>query len=370
MAKKISVGGPFLDENDIENVVKVLQEGRLSGGKYAEIFEKKFAKFIGVKHAISVNSATSGLQLMLAIDNIGKGDEVITTPYTYAATANVIVIQGAKPIFADIELDSYNIDSKNIENKISKKTKAIMPIHYGGQSSEIESIIKIANENNLHVFEDAAPSAGATYKKKMVGSFGEAAAFSFFPDKNMTTGEGGMITTNSEQVAEKAQIMKKGGAKSRYFHIEIGWNFKMADPNAALGISQLTKLPKIIKEKQKLASNYIEMFDDKLKEEVFLPKIMKNRNHTFNIFSVRFKSEKIRDAVKQYLSKKNIETRICFPTVHQQPIYQKLFNYKINSFPNAELAAKTTLCMPMIVGLTEKTQESIVNYVKKAIRSQ
>lgn len=363
----IKVGGPFLDDEDIESMVKALREGRLSSGVYAEEFEKKFAKFIGVKHGVSVNSATSALQIMLAIKGIGKNDEVITTPYTYAATANVIVLQGAKPVFVDIELDSYNIDSSKIEEVISEKTKAIMPIHYGGQSADMTEIMKIANENNLSVYEDAAPSAGAIYKEQKVGSIGDAAAFSFFPDKNMTTGEGGMLTTNSDEIAKRAQIMKRGGAESRYFHTEIGWNFKMPDPNAALGISQLKKLPEIIKEKQQLALNYTKLFQDIL-PEVIVPKIKKDRNHTFNLFSIRFKDEKTRNSVKCYLDEKKIETRICFPPVHLQPIYQKLYDFKLNMFPVSELAAKTTLCMPMLVGLSESIQENIVEYVKKAVR--
>ena len=364
----IKVGGPFLDDEDIESMVKALREGRLSSGVYAEEFEKEFAKFIGVKHGVSVNSATSALQIMLAIKGIGKNDEVITTPYTYAATANVIVLQGAKPVFVDIELDSYNIDSSKIEEVISEKTKAIMPIHYGGQSADMKEIMKIANENNLSVYEDAAPSAGAMYKEQKVGSIGDAAAFSFFPDKNMTTGEGGMLTTNSDEIAKRAQIMKRGGAESRYFHTEIGWNFKMPDPNAALGISQLKKLPEIIKEKQKTASYYSKLFQEELCNEIIIPKIKKDRNHTFNLFSIRFKNEKTRNSVKKYLDEKRIESRICFPPVHLQPIYKKLFNFKSNSFPNSELSAKTTLCMPMILGLTDSVQEKIVNHVKEAIR--
>ena len=364
----IRVGGPFLDDDDIESVINVLREGRLSGGIYSEYFEKAFAKFINVKHAVAVNSATSALQLMLAVKGIGRGDEVITTPYTYAATGNVIVLQGAKPVFVDIELDTYNIDPSKIKEKITGKTKAIMPIHYGGQSSDMNEIMKIAKDNDLLVFEDAAPSAGATYSDKKVGSIGDAGAFSFFPDKNMTTGEGGMLTTNSDEIAKKAQIMKRGGAESRYFHTEIGWNFKMPDPNAVLGTSQLKKLPMIIKKKQKMALNYKKLFQEKLQDEVIIPGIGKNGNHTFNLFSIRFEDENTRNLVKDYLDKKKIETRICFPPIHLQPVYQKLYDFKSNTFPISELAARTTLCMPMIIGLSEKIQQNIVNYVSEVIQ--
>lgn len=360
----IRVANPVIDDQDIQSVVGALKEGRLSSGKYADIFEKKFAEFIGVKHAISMNSASSALLVMLAAKKIGKGDEVITTPYTYAATANVIILQGAKPVFVDIEDESYNIDPKKIKEKISNKTKAIMPIHFGGQSSEMNEIKKIAHESELLVFEDAAPAAGATFDNKMVGGIGDAGAFSFFPDKNMTTGEGGMLTTNSDEIAEKAKILKKNGAIERYNHIEIGWNFKMPDPNAALGISQLEKLPQIIEEKNKLAKNYSKIISEEI-DNVIIPKIKRNCHHTFNLYTIRFFNKEIRDAVKKHLEEKRIETRVCFPPVHLQPIFRKLLKTNNGDFPISENSSQTTLCLPMYSGLTIEFQRKIVSHIKE-----
>ncbi len=361
----IRVANPIIDDKDIEYVVKALKEKRLSSGKYAEIFEKKFAEFIGVKHAVSMNSASAALLVMLEAKKIGKDDEVITTPFTYAATANVIVLQGAKPVFVDIEDESYNIDPTKIEEKITSKTKAIMPIHYGGQSAEMGQIKKIAQDNGLLVFEDAAPAAGATYQNEKVGGIGDAGAFSFFPDKNMTTGEGGMLTTNSDEIAEKASLLKKNGAKERYHHIAIGWNFKMPDPNAALGISQLEKLPFTIKEKNRLADNYTKIITKEI-DGIVTPITKHGCLHTFNLYSVRFDNKGIRDRVKKHLEENRIETRICFPPVHTQPIFMELLKTKKGDFPIAEKSAETSLCLPMYSDLTEDNQRKITTHIKEA----
>lgn len=364
---EIRVANPIIEEDDIQIVTKALRERRLSSGIYAENFENEFSQFIGVKHSISVNSATAALQLMLAAVGLGRGDEIITTPYTFAATTNVIMLQGATPVFVDIDGHSYNIDPSKIEEKITSRTKAIMPIHYGGQSSDMDKIMEIARKYGLLVFEDAAPAAGATHNGKKVGSIGDGGAFSFFPDKNMTTGEGGMLTTNSAEIAEKAKVMRKHGAPSRYYHTEIGWNFKMPDPNAALGSSQLRKLPRIIEEKNKLAKNYSRLFKEIIGEGVITPEVKDNNLHTFNLYAIRFKNEQQRNMASSILAKEKIETRVCFPPVHLQPIYKKLLNIREGTFPIAELCAKTTLCIPMFSGLSESVQENIVDKIKSAI---
>ena len=233
----------------------------------------------------------------------------------------------------------------------------------------MEPIRKIAQDAGLLVFEDAAPAAGAVYQNQKVGGIGDAGAFSFFPDKNMTTGEGGMLTTNSDEIAEKARILKKNGAKERYHHTEIGWNFKLSDINAALGISQLKKLPNIVEKRNKIAENYSMFFKELLGEEVIIPSIKENCSHTFNIYNIRFKNENVRNRVKDYLHSKKVETRICFPPVHLQPIYKKLLTIPEGLYPVAEECAKTTLCLPMFIGLTSTQQESIVNHVRNAIKN-
>lgn len=207
---KIRVAEPNITEEDAQAVYNAVKEECLSGsGPYNKQFEEKFAKFIGTKYAITVNSGTAALHLSLEALGIRDGDEVITTPFTFAATSNVIVMQNARPVFSDIEPETFNLDPTKIEKAITPNTKAIMPIHYAGQVCEMDEINEIAQKHSLYVIEDAAPAAGATYKGKRAGTLGDIAGFSFFPDKNMTTGEGGMIVTDNSELAEKCQILKR-----------------------------------------------------------------------------------------------------------------------------------------------------------------
>ena len=256
---KIRIAQPNITEEDAKAVYTAVKEKFLSGtGPYNKQFEKDFAKYVGTKYAVTVNSGTAALHLSLEALGIRDEDEVITTPFTYAATSNVIILQNAKPIFVDIEDETFNLDPTKIEKAITKKTKAIMPIHYAGQTCEMELINEIAKKHDLFVIEDAAPAIGATHKGKKSGTLGDIAGFSFFPDKNMTTGEGGMVVTDSAELAEKCTVLKKNGASKRYFHTEIGWNFKLSDINAALGISQLKRIDKTIEEKNNCAKIYDE----------------------------------------------------------------------------------------------------------------
>ena len=207
---KIRVAEPNITEEDAKAVYQAVKENCLSGsGPYNKQFEYEFSKYLGIENAVTVNSGTAALHLSLEALGIKNGDEVITTPFTFAATSNVIAVQNAKPVFVDIESETFNIDPSKIEKSITSKTKAIMPIHYAGQSCEMDEINEIAQKHNLHVIEDAAPAVGALYKGKKAGTLGDIAGFSFFPDKNITTGEGGMIVTNDSELAEKCQILKK-----------------------------------------------------------------------------------------------------------------------------------------------------------------
>jgi len=367
MSKDIRIRSaePNVTEDDAKAVYNAIMEGRLSSGIYVEKFEKAFANYIGTKFAIAVNSATSGLQLSLAALGINDG-EIITTPFTYAATSNVIVNQNAKPVFVDVEKETYNIDPEKIEKAITKKTKAIMPIHYGGQCSEMEQISEIAEKHDLVVIEDAAPAIGGIHKQRKAGTFGQISAFSFFPDKNMTTGEGGMVVTDDETLAEKCKELRKNGASSRYYHTSIGWNFKMPDPNAALGTSQLKRIESIIERKNSLAKSYQNLLE---KIENIQPPIIKKYNrHTFMLYSILTENFKQREEIKTALSNKGIETRINFPSVHLQPIYKKLFGFKNGAFPISEELSNRILGLPIFIKMTEEQQEEVVNIISETVK--
>lgn len=353
---------PNITEDDAKAAYNAIKEGRLSSGSYVKKFEQEFANYIGTKFAIAVNSATSGLQLSLASLGIYDG-EVITTPFTYAATSNVIVHQNAKPVFVDVDKTTYNIDPDKIEKAITKKTRAIMPIHYGGQCSEMEEISEIANKHNLFVIEDAAPAIGATHKQRRAGTFGIISAFSFFPDKNLTTGEGGMVVTSDPELADKCEELRKNGASSRYHHTSIGWNFKMPDPNAALGLSQLKRIESIIATKNKIAK-YYQVSLEKINE--IQPPIVKEYNrHTFMLYSILTKDLKQREEIKNALADKGIESRINFPSVHLQPIYKQMFGFQSGSFPISENLSERILGLPIFFSMKEEQQDQIVNVIRE-----
>ena len=353
---------PNITEDDAKAAYNAIKEGRLSSGSYVKKFEQEFANYIGTKFAIAVNSATSGLQLSLASLGIYDG-EVITTPFTYAATSNVIVHQNAKPVFVDVDKTTYNIDPDKIEKAITKKTRAIMPIHYGGQCSEMEEISEIASKHNLFVIEDAAPAIGATHKQRKAGTFGIISAFSFFPDKNLTTGEGGMVVTSYPELADKCEELRKNGASSRYHHTSIGWNFKMPDPNAALGLSQLKRIESIIATKNKIAK-YYQVSLEKINE--IQPPIVKEYNrHTFMLYSILTKDLKQREEIKNALADKGIESRINFPSVHLQPIYKQMFGFQSGSFPISENLSDRILGLPIFFSMKEEQQDQIVNVIRE-----
>lgn len=356
---------PNITEDDAKAAYNAIKEGRLSSGSYVKKFEQEFANYIGTKFAIAVNSATSGLQLSLASLGIYDG-EVITTPFTYAATSNVIVHQNAKPVFVDVDKTTYNIDPDKIEKAITKKTRAIMPIHYGGQCSEMEEISEIASKHNLFVIEDAAPAIGATHKQRKAGTFGIISAFSFFPDKNLTTGEGGMVVTSDPELADKCEELRKNGASSRYHHTSIGWNFKMPDPNAALGLSQLKRIESIIATKNKIAK-YYQVSLEKINE--IQPPIVKEYNrHTFMLYSILTKDLKQREEIKNALADKGIESRINFPSVHLQPIYKQMFGFQSGSFPISENLSERILGLPIFFSMKEEQQDQIVNVIREIVK--
>ncbi len=362
----IRVAQPDIREEDAQAMYNAVKKGYLSSGPMVEKFENAFAEYVGSKHAIAVNSGTAALQLALECLEIKNGDEVITTPFTFGATSNVIVLQNAKPVFVDIEKDTYNLDPKLVRKAITSKTKAIMPIHYAGQCCEMDELNEIAEENGIHVIEDAAPALGATYKGEKAGTLGKIAGFSFFPDKNMTTGEGGMITTDDHDIAEKCRILRKNGASKRYYNIYIGWNFKMPDPNAALGFSQLKRIETIIELKNKVAKYYSERLGSL---EGITPLTIKEYNRcTFMLYVISTRDNIQREKIRLGLEKEGIETRINFPSMHLQPIYKELFGFSEGMLPNSESMSERILGLPIFINMTQEQQDRVMETIEKVIR--
>jgi len=362
---KIPVAKPYIDNADREMVVSVLQSDFLSGGPYLEKFEKDFADFLNSRFACAVSSGTAGLHLAVKALDIGDGDEVITSPFSFIASSNCLLYEGARPVFVDIEETTFNINPKKIEGAITKKTKAILVVHIFGQTAQMDEILTIAKKHRLKIIEDACESVGASFKGKMAGTFGNAGVFAFYPNKQMTTGEGGMIVSNSKKLLELAKSLRNQGRNNGDNWLEskiLGYNYRLDEMSAALGISQLKKLDWIIKERRKVADMYYNELSDI--PWITTPSIGKDRTHTWFVYVVRICNGK-RDLAVEKLAKNGIETRNYLPVIHLQPFMRKMFGYKEGDFPIAEKISKETLALPMFVGLASKDIKYICDKLKK-----
>ena len=371
---------PLIEQEDIEEVVDTLNSDWLTTGPKTHLFEEEFAKYIGCKYAVAVNSCTAALHISLAALGIGKGDEVITTPYTFISTVNVIVQQGAIPVFVDIKPDTFNINPDKIGEKINDKTKAIMPVHFAGQPCEMEKIMKIAKDNNLMVIEDAAHAISAEYEGRKIGTIGDATSFSFYPTKNMTTGEGGMVTTNDEELANKFKIWSLHGiskdAWKRYsaegsWYYEVvcpGYKYNMTDIQASLGLHQLKKLNNFQRKREGIVKAYNEAFKDM--KEITIPFIKNNIKHAWHLYVIKIVSEKLKINRNQFieaLKAENIGTSVHFIPAHLQPYYRDTFGFKKGDFPNAEYAFERAISLPLFPKMSDKDVKDVINSVKKIV---
>ncbi len=346
----IPISKPEIGKEEIEAVTKVLQSGMLAQGEVVEEFEDKFAAYIGTDYAIATNSGTSALHTALASVGINSGDEVITTAFSFFATASCVLMQNATPVFVDINPKTYNIDPSKIEAKLSERTRAIIPVHLYGQPCEMSEIMKIAKEHNLVVIEDAAQAHGAEYKATKVGSIGDIGVFSFYSTKNIITGEGGMITTNNEQIAERARMIRNHGQTKRYFHDCLGYNYRMTNIAAAIGLVQLKKIDMLNLKRMSNARYYGEQFN--LKK----PYVSQNVKHVFHQYTIRVKD---REKFIAHLERHGVGYGIYYPVpLPSQP----LFNSE-GTFPEAELASKEVVSIPVNPSLKRADVEKVVTVV-------
>ena len=363
---KVPFADPYITDEDVKAVTESVREKRLSQGEYVQRFEDAFAKYLGVKHAVAVCNGTAALHTALVAIGVRPDDEIIVPSFSFISTANCALYEGAKPVFIDIDPSTYNIDPNKIEEKITDKTKAIIPVHYAGQPADMDPIREIAQKYDIHVIEDAAEAHGALYKGKKAGSLAELACFSFYPNKNMTTGEGGIITTNDDELSEKMRMIRSHGQDERYHHVILGYNYRMTDMQAALGIVQLKRLDWVLKKKAAKAAYYDRQIRDMFGSEVKTPYIAPYATHVYMFYSIRFKSKEIREKVAAKLAEKNVETRIAFPPIHLQPLYKKLFSYNAGYLPITEKVADTILCLPIYPHITQKMQDNVLSAMKEA----
>lgn len=365
----IPINAPQIGEEEIAAVVKVLKSGiithGLGAGPMVTKFEKAFAKFVEAKHAIAVNTGTAALHLALAGAGIKQGDKVILPSFTFVSTAEVIAIAGAKPVFVDIDPETYNISPKKVEKAITKKTKAIMPVDLYGLPADMQPIREIADKHGLTIIEDSAQAHGASYEGKPVGAFADVACWSFYASKNMTTGEGGMVTTNDEELAEKMRFMRSHGEKEKYKSLMLGHNYHMPEIQAAIGCIQLKKLPRFLAKRRENARR----LTAKLREarDLQLPVEPKGYKHSWYLYTVRLKGAKgkKRDETVEALRQKGIGAEVYYATpIHLMPYYRKFGRYRL---PETEKAARQVFSLPVHPGVTAKQIDFIGESVLHAI---
>lgn len=349
---------------DIDSaVLGVLGKGNFILGENVKSLEQEMAKYCGVKFGIGVASGTDALDLSLMALGIKEGDEVITTPFTFIATSEAISQAGARPVFVDIDLESFNIDVTLIRSKITKNTKAIIPVHIYGQPCNMDEIQKIAKEFNLTIIEDCAQAIGAEFKGKRVGSFGKAGCFSFFPSKNLGAfGDGGMIVTDDEELTKKLKMLRVHGSKDKYYHIMEGRNSRLDEMQAAIVRVKLNHIDKWNQLRIKWASAFNNNLADLQKADfVILPKEVSGVKHVYHIYGLRAKD---RDGLKAYLEENGVQTGVHYPIpLHLQEVYRDL-GYKKSDFPNAESLAKDIISLPLYPELTQEQ----VDYISKCIK--
>jgi dTDP-4-amino-4,6-dideoxygalactose transaminase len=354
----INIAQPLIGDEEKQAVMEVLDSGILAQGPRVAAFEKAFAEMCGVKFAIATSSGTTALHTALLAHGIGDGDEVITPSFTFIASANSVLYTGAKPVFTDIDEATFNLDPSLIEAAITERTKAIMPVHLFGMSSDMDAIQAIADKHGLVIIEDACQSHGASFNSQRVGSFGTG-CFSLYPTKNMTSAEGGMITTNDEAFDTECRIVRQHGMRTRYYHDDLGFNFRMTDVHAAIGLEQLKKLPEFNAARQRNAEFYSEHMTG-----VVVPQVMAGADHVYHQFTIRVPAGQ-RDAMLEHLKENEIGCGVYYPVpVHQQNYYTKDLGYS-QSLPVTEKLAQEVLSLPVHPALGPADLEQVVDAVNQ-----
>ena len=380
--KKYNYGKQFIDISDIWQVIKTLRCDFLTQGPKVAEFENAICKYTGAKYAVAVSNATAGLHIVMLALDIKSGDEVITSPITFIASANCALYVGASPKFVDIDSNTACIDVDKVEQAITQKTKVIIPVHFAGQSCDMKEIKAIADKHNLFVVEDSAHAIGSDYLEKKVGSceFSDMSIFSFHPVKNMTTGEGGIITTNNEKLYKKLLLLRSHGMTKDpkiltkndgpwYYEMhEFGFNYRLTDIQASLGISQLKKIEKFKKRRREIVEFYKKSF---LSDERFSFLEEKNyANSCFHLFPLLINFDKIKISKKDLflkLQENGLHLQIHYIPVHLQPFYKSKFGFKEGDFPNAEEYYKKTISLPVYFGLSDGDLSVVVQTIKKLI---
>jgi perosamine synthetase len=372
-------GRQSIDESDIRAVVEVLRSDWLTTGPKVAEFEEAFSAWVGSKYAISFSSGTAALHGAAYTAGLKLGDEAITTPLTFAATANCVLYQGATPVFADVSRDTLNLDPADCARRVTSRTKAILPVDYGGHPADLNAITELAEVNGLVVVEDACHALGAEYKGRRVGSISHMTVFSFHPVKHLATGEGGMVTTNNPQYAETLRRFRNHGissdarerqGKCEWFYemVLLGFNYRLTDIACALGIQQLNKLASNLQRRRGIAARYNAEFSDTA--GVGTPKMREDINPAWHLYPIRLKLEDLRngrDQIFRALRAENIGVNVHYIPVHLHPYYRDRFGYKVGAYPVAEDAYKSLISLPLFHGMSDQDVKDVILATNKVM---
>ena len=374
----IPYGRQCIEQDDIDAVVEVLRSDYVTTGPAVTDFEKAVAEYTGAKYAVAVANGTAALHVACLAAGLTEGDEVITTPITFAASANCALYCGATPVFADIEADTYNIDPVEIEKKITERTKAIIAVHFTGQPCKMDEIHAIAKKHNLLVIEDAAHALGADYKGKKIGSISDMTTFSFHPVKHITTGEGGMITTNSKELYERLILFRSHGITRNeemltkneggwyYEQLDLGYNYRITDIQCALGISQMKKLDRFVARRREIAARYDKAFAEV--EQIITPKQEEGCNNSWHLYVIQVTGQERKEVFDQ-LRAKNIGVNVHYIPVYKHPYYQQN-GYSEVCCKNGEQYYERAISLPMYPLLSAEEQDYVIEAVKEIVEEK
>ena len=377
----LSYGRHHIEDRDIEAVVSVLRSDWITTGPAVEEFEKAIAEYVGARHAVAFNSGTAALHGACFAANLGPGDEAVTTPLTFCATANAVLYTGARPVFADVRPDTLNIDQREVSRRVTSRTKAVLPVDYAGHPADLDALLSFAEERGLVVIEDAAHALGSEYRGRRVGSITHMTVFSFHPVKHITTGEGGMVTTDNPDFARRLRMFRNHGvdpeARRRqgpvmgewyYEMTELGYNYRLSDLGCALGTSQLRDLPGRIGRRREIAASYDAAFHEL--DGVTTPIELHDVTSAWHIYPIRLEPGRFqagRKAVFQALRAENIEVAVHYIPVHLHPYYRERFGYSDGEYPVAEDAYERLITLPLFSTMTDEDVDDVVEATRKVV---
>lgn len=367
---------PWITKGDESAVLRVLRSRWLTGGPETLLFERELRNYLGAKHVVSVSSCTAALQLALLGLGIGRGHEVIVPTFTFAATANAVLMCDAKPVLADVDPSTFNITAPEIEKSLTKRTKAVIVVHFGGQTCDMKEIQEVAQENSVTIIEDCAHALGSKYKGRLAGTLGTASCFSLYATKNITGGEGGFVATDSSRLAKKVALLKEHcmtktayerehSASWKYDIVGVGFNYRMTDIQCALARSQLARI-NIITKRRVLAANYYDQLLRPLEGLVNTPHRTEYGSHVFHLYTILVPH---RDEVFKFLSKKGVGTSVHFRPLHQMSFFKRHLRVNASKFPNAQAISKRNMSLPLFPEITREQQRRVVRELRLAVRS-